>query len=396
MINKLKKLANIRWQIAFFISLVALSVYHSSNIDLLNRVINRLNPAKHQYFDPQTSPESFERIAQISIKHLNSGDRDIFNWYHAFTLHAILDSPVDCQGNLQIAETALKNVINDEGEFTVQPHNANQIMIGPVFLEMYIKTGQKKYLVASNHLKTFLTEEYSCSETGLLPYLQREGKENYMFVDAIGMVCPFLVRFGQMSGDRKAVDLGVQQMVEFLNCSMEVETGLPFHAYDAARGEKYGLVGWTRGVGWLLWGLADSLSYLPKDHEKYEFLKDHFVAIVEGISQYSRKNGVFPWIINNPYSTIDTSGTAMIGWAVESGIQAGILSPDYSAFVESMLHGIIGYTNKTGEVMYSLAECNGVGHYPAGFTNTEFGQGATFAFYARVLHRLGYSDHSTP
>ena len=92
--------------------------------------------------------------------------------------------------------------------------------------------------------------EYPTDETGSFPYRAEQNKE-LVFVDSIGLACPFLYRYGVLYGRQETMELAVKQIVNFLAYGMDVATGLPYHGYSVAQDCKYGIIGWGRAVGWL-------------------------------------------------------------------------------------------------------------------------------------------------
>ena len=116
---------------------------------------------------------------------------------------------------------------------------------------------------------------------------------SHIYADGIGMICPFLCRYGILKGEESLVKLGVVQIVHFLDHAMDEATGLPYHGYDSASGVKYGCVGWGRAVGWLMGGIAESLEQLPANTPQVPFMQDHFRALALAAIARQRQDGSF-------------------------------------------------------------------------------------------------------
>lgn len=134
---------------------------------------------------------------------------------------------------------------------------------GIPFLDLYERTGDEKYMLASGRLASYLMQ-YPRDSKGNLPYRLKDG--NHIYADTIGMICPFLCRYGIMTEDDTVVKLGVAQMVHFLEGGMDERSGFPYHGFNSDTGMKYGIIGWGRAVGWLTSGMSESLAYLPEKH----------------------------------------------------------------------------------------------------------------------------------
>lgn len=96
---------------------------------------------------------------------------------------------------------------------------------------------------------------YPVDEMGSFPYRAAQ-KNGYIFVDLIGLMCPFLYRYGVVYDRADVMELAVKQIVNFAAYGMDGVTGLPYHGYVADAACKYGIIGWGRAVGWLLRGMA--------------------------------------------------------------------------------------------------------------------------------------------
>ena len=69
---------------------------------------------------------------------------------------------------------------------------------------------------------------YPTDEMGSFPY--RAAQNNgYVFVDVIGLACPFLYRYGMAYDRAEAMELAVKQIVNFAAYGMDGSTGLPYH-----------------------------------------------------------------------------------------------------------------------------------------------------------------------
>ena len=164
---------------------------------------------------------------------------------------------------------------------------------GIALLELYGMTGDEKYKQAADTMARFLL----CHETdatGSLPY--RPGQKNgHIYADMIGMVCPFLCKYGCVSENEKAVRLAVSQINNFINFGMDARTNLPYHGYHYKSGVKYGIIGWGRAVGWLMLGMSETLEYIRETHPDYESIKQSYRRIVDKVEAYQLENGLYSW-----------------------------------------------------------------------------------------------------
>jgi rhamnogalacturonyl hydrolase YesR len=255
---------------------------------------------------------------------------------------------------------------------------------GEVFLEMYQRTGKDFYRVGAQKMARWLMN-YPTNKLGALSY--RAEHPDVLMVDDKGMICGFLIRYGAEFGDAGSLNLGVRQLRVFLQHGLNDSGGLPYHAYDLALDRKFGPDTWLRGAGWLAMGLADALTYLPRDHEARTEFAAALTKMLETLRTYQEPDGCWRWDVNNPVAELDTSGTAMIGYAVEKAVQAGAINSSWQTLSENALRGVLRHTHPNGLVDQALVECNGVGHYAKSFKPSNYAQGPTLALFSLVQQR---------
>ena len=158
--------------------------------------------------------------------------------------------------------------------------------------------------------------------------------ENYVLVDGIGMVCPFLTLYGIRYQNDTAVRMAITQLDEFMRYGTDEVSGLPYHGFelmehdavnfdgqkrektdssvseqnqagmstseqDLTSSKKLGLTGWGRAVGWLMMGLAGTLAHMRgtkwEETEDYSRIRQYLCDIISVISEYQGEDGLFPW-----------------------------------------------------------------------------------------------------
>lgn len=143
-----------------------------------------------------------------------------------------------------------------------------------------------------------------------------------VFVDGIGLACPFLYQYGETFGKAEYRELAVRQIVNFLSYGMDGRTGLPYHGHNMTDGCKHGIIGWGRAVGWLLRGMAGCLS---SDYGEQR-LEAPYRELVKDVLAWQRPDGYFSWQLQALEGPADTSATGMICAAIRQGMTQGVLS----------------------------------------------------------------------
>lgn len=200
---------------------------------------------------------------------------------------------------------------------------------------------------------------YPTDETGSFPYRAAQ-KNGYVFVDAIGLACPFLYQYGVAYDRADAMELAVKQIINFVAYGMDGDTGLPYHGYAVNDAYKYGIIGWGRAAGWLLRGMAGCMT------TEYGAgrLGDSYLRLAEAVLPYQHKEGYFSWQLQATDGPSDTSATGMICAALKQGIELHILTePKYEQALQMGRHAV-NRSIRGGRVYDCSGECEGFGQYP--------------------------------
>lgn len=235
----------------------------------------------------------------------------------------------------------------------------DNVMNGCSLLPLYSKTKKEKYKTALDQMSNFVTD-YPILPCGSLPYNKKTPQDVY--VDAIGTVVPFLCQYGAAFDNKASLALGVKQIDNFIKYGMDGDTGLPYQGYQAETCIKQGIIGWGRSVGWLLWGLLESLDSIEEESES-ERLCSYFIDLVEHMKQYQREDGYYTWQLQAVEGPVDTSATAMIGYAVAKACNKHILQESNKKFAKKAL-AAIEQSVVNGRIINGSGECLGFGQYP--------------------------------
>ena len=249
--------------------------------------------------------------------------------------------------------------------------NLDDLIAGEVFLAVYgeysrdkvennmiNKENEERFRKSAEKLAEYALT-YPRDETGSLPY-RAHHKNEHIYADAIGMICPFLYDYGRLFHKDECMELAVNQIVNFLAYGMDGSTELPYHGYAVRTTCKYGIIGWGRAVGWLLRGMAGCMI----TEYGLERLKDSYIRLIDTVLAYQRKDGNFSWQLQAMDGPADTSATGMICVALKQGIELGILiDVKYQQALQAGCNAI-KKSIKNGKVYGCSGECEGFGQYP--------------------------------
>ena len=203
----------------------------------------------------------------------------------------------------------------------------------------------------------------------------RESMTNYRYVDTVGFISPFLVKYGLKYNDEKAIELGIKQITEYYKYGFDSDNNIPFHAYDVNNKYKLGLCGWGRGLGWFAIGLIDAWRELPNNNKYKNILEEIVIKYANTILKVQLDNGGFGWTVTRKETRIDSSTTATLGYFL-------VCASEIEEITESCLEGynkaikyLMSVTKKNGEVDFSQGDTKDIGVYSVLFDILPFAQG---------------------
>ncbi len=296
-----------------------------------------------------------------------------FNFPLAFLLLGLLDR-YESSGDtklLEDIEQKCTELVSSSGQLIFTFDKVDQAMFGLVFLRLYTIARAKKYLTASNEIyKNVLSY---VGDDDIVRY--RKGVD-VAFIDTIGLVCPFLIMYADITDCKSARVLAEKQVNHVLDTGLDKDGILPFHAVDLNLNAPLGSINWGRGIGWWVLGLAPLAAKSDKDHpNKYFTALQKILAFLE---RARLDNEYWPQFIGHTNdNTIDSSATLMFLLATQ---QAGI------RHIESQeLLSVIGRcVDSSGKVINASGDTIYINKYSRVKGASELAQGLMLSLISEV------------
>ena len=199
--------------------------------------------------------------------------------------------------------------------------------------------------------------------------------KNYRFVDTIGFICPFLIRYGLEFNIPEAVQLGILQITEFNKYALLQDKYIPCHTYRIDSKLAVGLFGWGRGLGWYAIGLIDSWIALPENHESKNVLTAAVVNFAKMAVQYQNENGSWSWLISDTNARLDSSTTATLAWFLLNAATINEISLTCNVAKDKAVHYLMSVTRRDGTIDFSQGDTKAIGIHSQEFNLLPFTQG---------------------
>lgn len=210
------------------------------------------------------------------------------------------------------------------------------------------------------HAAEMLCGEHPRNDDGL--FEMPNHPHGYIWIDTVFGVCPFLLWVGKAAGRQDFIEESVKQMLGHHRALFDPSCGLYRQAYNKNGDGKSSLAHWSRGVGWGLLALAEMLYDLPKDHPDYPELLKAYRDVLEGCcGSVDPEAGLWHQAMEDPGSYIETSGSALINYAIARGLKNGsIAAEDKARFLElylKSLRALFGYIAYDGSIFNTCTGC---------------------------------------
>ena len=259
---------------------------------------------------------------------------------------------------------------------TFTPTASLSASIGFPMLEFYERTKDARYLEAARLQVEALYRAPRTRDGGIS--CRYESTE--LWVDFTYLMCPFLARYGTITGEAKHVDEAFSQYEIHARHLVDGLTGLARHAWCETPNHYPQSTLWARGNGWLIDCAVDLLEIAP-DHKGAAFARETCRKALEAMRPLQDRSGFFRHILDDPFSKFEASATVMFSYAAAKAVALGIVD---AVFLD---HAVRGWNVVAGSVLENGA-VPGVAVPPGGpgvpFGTALFGQG----FFLLAAHAL--------
>lgn len=264
----------------------------------------------------------------------------VCNWYGALTFTK--ESKQHVQG-VQLKH-AFEPLFGIDSPMVPPSNHVDNSVFGSVPLELYIQTGEKKYLEMGQRIADQQWEPPKPDDIKGREYFNK-GLTKYtrLWIDDMYMITAVQTQAYRATGDRKYVDRAAKEMVFYLD-QLQKPNGLFFHAPDVP-------FYWGRGNGWMAAGMAELLRSLPEDNPDRPRIMQGYRTMMDSLLKCQATSGMWRQLLDDPASWPETSCTGMFTFAMVTGVKNGWL--DAATYAPAARRGwlaLVSYINDKGDV----------------------------------------------
>ncbi len=289
-----------------------------------------------------------------NIEKIRSGKPNRWNYIDGCMITALLRmyEITGIRKYLDFSDRFVSAFVNEDGTvgtYSVDEYNLDNVRPACNLFTLYDLTGKEKYRKAMDTVRSQLdtmprTNEGNFWHKKIYPY--------QVWLDGMYMAQPFYVeyekRFNKMSG---CID-SYKQFQNVRRLMRDEETGLYYHGYDESR-EMYWAdkeTGcspnfWLRATGWFMASLVDTAEAMGEQlYNEYRTLQDMLKELADSLLKYMDKEShMFYQVIDKKDAQgnyLETSGSALIAYALLKGVRLGYLPKRYADIAEEIFYGI--------------------------------------------------------
>ena len=234
----------------------------------------------------------------------------------------------------------LYRVVDESGtiiNYESGKYNIDSINCGKVLFFALDETGEQRWRKALDFLNGRLEKHPRCACGN---FWHKEIYPEQIWLDGLYMAQPFRVLYDMRFGGKQALRDIVNQFRNVRRYCWVPEKELYVHACDVARTQPWAdpQTGkspnfWLRSMGWYLMALVDCIGDMDEQlYEHRRALEDLFLEAVHGILRWQDpETGLFWQVIDRgdvPENYLETSGSAMVLYALMKGVRLGILDEE--------------------------------------------------------------------
>ena len=248
------------------------------------------------------------------------------------------------------AERFIDAFVAEDGRirtYDPEKRSLDDINEGRVLFELYDSTGKEKYKRAARYLHEQLLLQPRTVEGS---FWHKKIYPNQVWLDGVYMAQPFAALYEKRFGRGDYADV-LRQIRVVRDRMRDPDTGLYYHGYDASRAafwadKRTGLSRnfWLRAIGWFSVALADLMEILPEGEARSE-LATVFSDLMASAARYADgETGLYWQVVDRagqPGNYLETSGSAMLAYAMLKGARLGVLPEAYAAKGRRTFDGIV-------------------------------------------------------
>jgi unsaturated rhamnogalacturonyl hydrolase len=263
---------------------------------------------------------------------------------------------------LDFADGFVSFYVNEDGTiatYDVEEYNLDNVRPACNLFSLYDLTGREKYRKAMDTVRSQLETMPRTKEGN---FWHKKIYPNQVWLDGLYMAQPFYMEYERRYRKMNGCLDSFHQFENVKRLMRDEKTGLYYHGYDESRemywaNEKSGCSKnfWLRATGWFMAAHVDTAEAMAEQlYYEYRTLQDIFWELADTLLKYmDDESSMFYQVIDKADEAgnyLETSGSALIAYAIAKGVRLKFLPKRYAQIAESIFFGITNrYLSKNEE-----------------------------------------------
>ena len=263
---------------------------------------------------------------------------------------------------LAYIKTWVDSYVDDTGHLANSLSSLDSMQAGNLLVLLYQQTGQAKYRIAANQIRTRLNTYPRTTDGG---FWHATSKPGQLWLDGTYMVLPFLLRYGAEFNDATYAQNEAANQLLIYGSHLEDPSGLLYHAYDenpiswADPVTHHSAQFWCRSIGWYGMTTVTTLDALPANHPDRGKLLGILRNLAGAMAKYQDpKTGRWFQVVNRgdlAANWTETSCSAMYTYVLAHAVQHGYIAPKYLAVALKGYHGVLAEVSRDSAGLTDIA-----------------------------------------
>ncbi len=288
-----------------------------------------------------------------NIESIKQGKKPTWNYIDGCMMTSLVEmyKTTKDEKYLDFVKKFVDYYIDDNGDilgYEIDKYSTDDISESRILFDLYDITKNPKYDKAIEKVFTQIKTHPRTKEGN---FWHKKIYPNQVWLDGLYMAQPFYTRYMTLRGSKDYHDI-INQFSNVRKIMFDDKMKLYYHGYDSERqlfwaDKKTGLSKnfWLRSIGWFTVALADVLDYMDEQmYDEYHTIKALLKETIDGILQYQDKESkMFYQVPNFPGregNYLETSGSAMIAYAILKGVRLNALPERYREIGLGIFNGI--------------------------------------------------------
>ena len=168
-----------------------------------------------------------------------------------------------------------------------------------------------------------------------------------IWIDVAFAVTPFLLFSGLALGEDRYLEEAFQQTAKMVAVLRDPGNGLLHQARNFNGPGRLTEDAWSRGNGWALYALSELVAFLPAHHPRRECAVRMLRDLLQACLAVRHPGGLWCQEMTEKMSYVETSGSALILYALGTALEQGLVGPEHRPVLEDGLSALLPYI--TGE-----------------------------------------------